>query len=152
MLVRLTTLRPRDSESHARLGELRLDLGKLEDAEASGRRAIELDAENAVARATLGYILEKRGRLQAALEQYLMAAKIRPDWPQIHVDIGFIHTLMDQLPKAEKSLRTALELDRHHVEANLKLGVVLYRLRKFREARKSFGAVLKKNPDQKNKG
>jgi tetratricopeptide (TPR) repeat protein len=62
------------------LGNLHLELGRLDTAEQEFRRVVELDAENAPARLGLARIADLRGHYHDAREGYFDALRLRPDY------------------------------------------------------------------------
>lgn len=135
------------AHTHARISELYRALGRLPEAEASAKAALAIDPRNPRALRTLGFVLQKRDDFPAALERYRAAARFRPDWCQIHVDVGFVLTLMGQRREAEKAIEHALELDRHHIEAHLKRGILYFLEDEHKRAKQHFATVLKADGD-----
>lgn len=66
---------------HDNLGNALAQQGKLEEAAAHYRLALELKPENPEAHFNLGYCLAKEGKRGEAEEEYTLALKQRPDYP-----------------------------------------------------------------------
>src|SRR4030095_17086507 len=56
-----------------------LQAGRVAEAEAATRKVLTIDSHNAEAHALLGVILDKRGVLAEAEQEYLSALRIRPN-------------------------------------------------------------------------
>jgi TolB-like protein/Flp pilus assembly protein TadD len=84
--------------------------GKLEEAAASGRKAIELDPDNFIAHWTLGRIQFSTGKLAEALESFRRVIDIKPDFYMAHSDLKQTYTGLGRLAEAEAVSRKVLEL------------------------------------------
>jgi tetratricopeptide (TPR) repeat protein len=92
--------------------------GALDAAEAHARRAIELDAADAVAYATLGEVLEARGRYVDAAEAFASAARIdpRPAWKERSTTLRDRADLM-AIPSELRTLASAATVTRAQTAA-----------------------------------
>jgi TolB-like protein/Flp pilus assembly protein TadD len=84
--------------------------GKLDEAAASGRKAIELDPDNFIAHWTLGRIQFSTGKLAEALESFQRVIDIKPDFYMAHSDLKQTYTGLGRAAEAEAVSRKVLEL------------------------------------------
>ena len=87
------------------------DCGKLQEAELSLRKAIELKPDFAEAHANLGGILHDLGKLQEAELSTRKAIEFKPNYVEAYSNLGTILNNLGKLKEAELSLRKAIELD-----------------------------------------
>ncbi len=95
----------------------------------------------------LGVALERRGRLDAALAQYVAVDRIDPNHPYANFNIGNIHLARDRLDLAETHYRRALHLVPGNKEALNNLGVVLSRTGRQQTAATYFEQAVSVDPD-----
>lgn len=62
------------------MGIVHAGAGRIEDAEAAFRRALEVDARHAIAHAELGIVLRRQGRFEEADAAYRAALELDPDY------------------------------------------------------------------------
>ena len=118
------------------------DLGKLQEAEISIRKAIELNPNFAEAYLNLGSILSDLGNLQEAETYTRQAIKLNPNSANAHSNLGNILRDLDKLKEAEISTRKAIELNPTFAEAHSNLGNILRDLGKLKEAEKSYRKAI----------
>jgi predicted O-linked N-acetylglucosamine transferase (SPINDLY family) len=99
--------------------------GRLQEAEASYRLALELNPNYAEALNNLGNVLYALGRAAEAEAQYRRTLELRPDAAVIHANLGKALAGIGQHEEAERSLRKALELQPDYAEAHNDLGKLL---------------------------
>jgi tetratricopeptide (TPR) repeat protein len=102
--------------------------GRLDEAVACFRRALELRPSHGSARGNLGLVLAKQGRLAEAVACYEQALCFEPDTAETHVNLG--NALRDQgkLDAAVARFRRATQIRPDLVEAYLALGQLHARL------------------------
>ena len=86
------------------------DLGKLQDAELSYRKAIEIKPDYAEAYSNLGNTLKDLGKLQDAELSCRKAIEMKPDIAEAHSNLGLVLIELDKREEAIKSLIKAVEL------------------------------------------
>jgi tetratricopeptide (TPR) repeat protein len=92
------------------VGSALVRLGRHEEAEASLRRAIELDPESATIRYNLGNGLVAGGRFEEAVEAYREAIRLDHDYPEAHCNLGHALLARGQFGEAAESMRRGHEL------------------------------------------
>ena len=128
-------------------GVLLKNLGKLQEAELSIRKAIEINPDYAEAHANLGNILKGLGKLQEAELFVRKAIKINPDYGTAHYNLGIILNNLGKLEEAELSTRKAIEINPDYAEAHASLSIVLNNLGKLQEAELSVRKAIEINPN-----
>ena len=76
------------------------------------------------------------------------AISLQPDYVTAHNDLGAVYMKLNQLDKAEETLRHAITLNDNWYLPKLNLGLVLNRQRKHQEAAKLLTELENKHPDQ----
>lgn len=75
---RAITLNPGVAKSHVLRGRINIELGDMENATASLKRAEEIDAQNVEAQYYLGIVAERVSMTEEAQQRYLNAARLDP--------------------------------------------------------------------------
>jgi Flp pilus assembly protein TadD len=92
--------------------------------------------------------LLQAGKYDEALEFLRRAISLQPNYVQAHNDMGAVYMKMNQLDKAEATLRHAIKLNDKWYLPQLNLGLVLNRQRKHKDAAILLTALRNNNPDQ----
>ena len=137
----------KDHQVFSNYGLILHGLGKLQEAEISIRKAIELKPNFALAHSNLGNILNDIGKFQEAELSIRKAIELKPDFALAHSNLGNILKNLGKLEEAELSTRKALELKPDFVDANSNLGAILIDLGKLKEAEKYCQKVIEIQPD-----
>jgi lipoprotein NlpI len=140
-------LRPDSAAAHNNLGNVLSDQGKLDEALAHFRRALELKPDYAEAQSNLGNVLNEQGKPDEALACYHRALELKPDYADAYIGTG---NVLKKRGKPDESLacyRRALELRPDYADAHVSLGVALYELGKLDEARACYRRALELKPD-----
>ena len=129
-------------------------LDKLDEAEQSCKKAIELKPDYAEAHYNLGVILTSLGKLKEAAESYNKAINFKAGYVDAYCNLGIVYNHLDRLEEAETNYKIAIKLNSNYVNALYNLGTLYERLKKYDEAIKKYTRVLeinKKHTDAKNK-
>ncbi|MBV8664944.1 MAG: sulfotransferase [Burkholderiaceae bacterium] len=102
---------PNDAEAHSNLALALLDLGQLDAAVASCRRALLINPNFAVAHNNLGNALRDLRQLDAAEASCRRALEIDPNLAVAHHGLGVVLRNQGRSLEAEASCRRALEID-----------------------------------------
>ena len=138
---------PEDAAAHLNLGNAFGRLGRLEDAAASYRRALDADPEFAEAHNNLGELSLECGRADEALLSYQQALRIRPDFAHAHQNLGKALVRLGRFEEAVQSCRRAIAISAGLTEAHNTLGSALVGLARPQEAIASFQRALGIDPD-----
>jgi tetratricopeptide (TPR) repeat protein len=87
------------------------------------RRAVTLDPELAWARNNLGYLLERRGDADGALEQYRAAAASNPDYTVARLNLANLLLTRGRVAEAAAAFEEVLALARAQQDAKLIAGM-----------------------------
>lgn len=90
ILERLTVEYPHLATPHANLGLIYQQQSRLDLAEKSLRRAVELGATIPMVHNQLGIVLRKTGKFNQAREQYEQALRIDPNYALAHLNLGIL--------------------------------------------------------------
>ncbi len=134
------------SGAHLKRGNRALMSGRLDDAAAAFRRAMEADPENSAPRRNLALILMRQGDAGGAIKELKAAAKVDPENVWVHVDLGNAYLGKGQGESAVRSLQRAVELDPSLVSARFNLANALISLDRWGEARPLLQEVLRFDP------
>ena len=96
--------------AHSNLGNALAGLGRLNEAEASYRRAFAADANYAEAHNNLGNVLKDLGRLDEAESSYRRAIALRPDFAEAHGNLGDVLMVQGRLGGALAETMIALAI------------------------------------------
>lgn len=147
-LQKATELLPGDAEAHYNLGNTLLLLNRLDEAEASYRRALRINPDDADAYFNLGNTLRKLGRLDKAAASYVKTLQFRPGHAEAHCNLGNILQEMGRLDEAEASYRQALEIKPSYAAAHYNLGNLLQNRNRLAEAEACYRRALQFSPDR----
>ena len=87
-----------------------LHRGRLKDAIAEYRTAIEFNPESALAHYNLGLCLSRQRELDDAIGQFQNAIVLEPDFAQAYLSLGKTLTKKKEILAAVKAIRQAIEL------------------------------------------
>ncbi len=128
-------------------GVLLKELGQLQEAETSLRKAIGLKSDIAEAHSNLGNILRALGNLQEAELSLRKAIELKPNFADAHLNLGSIFLDLGKLQDAESSLRKGIKIKPDLAEAHYNLGNVLKEFGKFQDAELSYRKAIEIKPD-----
>jgi len=115
-----------DNRVFCNYGVILQGIGKLQEAELSTRKAIELKPYCAQSHFNLGNILKDLGKLQEAELSFQKAIEINSDFAEAHSNLGNILKDLGKLQEAELSLRKAIELNPDFAMAYYSLSLINY--------------------------
>jgi protein O-GlcNAc transferase len=124
--------------------------GRLDEAIACYRRAIELKPELPEAHANLGAALKEQGRLDEAVGCYRRAIELRPELPEAHANLGAALQEQGWLDDAIVCCRRAIALKPDFPLAHNNLGTVLMEQRRLDEAIDCYRRAIDLNPNFQN--
>ena len=121
--------------------------GKIEEAEKSYKKAIELKPSFPEANYNLGNTLKNLGRLDEAEKSYKKAIELKPSFPEAYYNLGNTLKNLGRLDEAEKSYKKAIELKPDYAVAHNNLGNALYDKGELVAAIDSYKQALNVQPD-----
>lgn len=120
--------------------------GRLDEAEAHFRRAVELDPDCGAAHSNLANALREQGRLGEALTHLRRALECDPGLTEAGLNLAVVLEEQGSLEEAEARLREVLRRRPAHPVALNNLGSVLKKLGRLEEARACLQEVLARQP------
>ncbi|HEV8631621.1 MAG TPA: winged helix-turn-helix domain-containing protein [Thermoanaerobaculia bacterium] len=109
---RAMALDPQSSLAHAARASVQFVLDRdMVGAEASFRRALELDSSIPSVHRRYGYLLAANGRFPEALGHARTASELAPTSSSTFADLGWIELVAGDVAAAERDLREAVRLD-----------------------------------------
>ncbi len=129
------------------LGGILQDLGKLNEAEKTTRKAIQLNPNYSTAYSNLGNILLNLGKLNEAEKTTRKAIQLNPNNATAYSNLGSILLNLGKLNEAEKTTRKAIQLNPNYSTAYSNLGNILQDLGKLKEAEETTRKAIQLNPD-----
>ena len=139
-------LLPKDPEAHTNLGNALRARGRLEQAAARHRRAIELKGDHAEAHNNLGSVLKDLGRLDDAAMSFKAAIAIKADFPMAQDNLGVVLQALGRADEAIAAHRRALALAPDFPDAHSHLGNALRSLGRLEEAAASYRRAVMMDP------
>ncbi len=134
LLVGLAFLVPTARADALRDGKDALAAGRVDDAVAAYRNAVQATPNDAQAHLGLGLALEKKRSWQAALAEFQKASALDPRLAEPFRGVGAMQMRLGNAAGAEVAYRKAVEIDRKFPDAQLGLGDALAQLKKYDEA------------------
>jgi len=138
--------KPNYARVHNRMGTELLKTGKLAEAMAQFKQALEADPTYAGAYNNLGVTYERLGR-EEAQAQFERAIQLRPDFTHAHFNLARILMKKGRGAAAVAQLQRTILIDPNHVGALNMLGMALGRQQKFAEAQSHLERAVRLEPD-----
>jgi len=137
---------PDNARAQLRLGILLFDGGRIDEAIAHYRRALQTEPDNPDALRSLGHALYDSGRLADAIDCYRAALRLRPDLAEVHNNLGIALVRTGHLAEAMAHYEAAIRLQPGYDKPHNNLGIALLQAGRTDEAAAQFGAAVRLNP------
>ena len=141
-------LAPGRAALHRRLGNLLLEAGRMEEAEAAQLRAIALDDTSPWSYSGLSLVLERLGRTDEAIAAIEQAIGFRPSHAYFHHRLGNLLRKAQRLDDAAAAERRAIALDPGVPSFYSGLSMILEQLGQTAEAVAAIEGAVALLPDQ----
>jgi Flp pilus assembly protein TadD/lysophospholipase L1-like esterase len=138
--------KPNYARVHNRMGTELLKTGKLAEAEARFKQALEADPTYAGAYNNLGITYERMGN-EEAQAQFERAIRLMPDFTHAHFNLARVLIKKGHSAEAVVELQRTIQIDPNHVGALNMLGMALGRQQKFDEAQSHLERAVRLDPD-----
>jgi predicted O-linked N-acetylglucosamine transferase (SPINDLY family) len=135
------------AQAYLGLGAALKNQGKLDEALAAYRKAIEIEPDLVEASYNLGNALKTLGRLDEAVVAYRHTIRIRPGLLQAHCNLGNALCDQGQPDEAVAAFRQAIRIKPDHANAHLNLGSTLSEQGKIEEAVAACREAIRLRPD-----
>jgi len=109
--------------------------------------ALEVTDNNYVVHNNLGFALKKDGKVTEAVENYLAALRINPDFEMAHLNIGVILADRGDNEGAIKHYKEALRINPDYITAYINLGNARLRQGRIADAINQYSEALRLDPD-----
>jgi Flp pilus assembly protein TadD len=146
VLSLVVRLKPGSAQIHDSLGYVQYYQGKNERAEASFRRAIELDGTYPVPRSNLGVLLLNQGDLRQAIEHFQEAVKLDPASGSTYFNLANAYLEVGDREAASETYRLVIELDPDQREAQANWASLELEAGRVDPAQEMFTQILAANP------
>ncbi len=131
---------------HNNLGNALLAEGRIEEALAAFRQALELKPDYAEAHNNYGMALAKKGESEEALREFKEALRLKPKLARAHNNLGIALGKRGQLIESEAEFREALRLDPSFADAHYNLGLALDEAGDLAGAEREYRSALRSDP------
>jgi len=142
LALRAKDLAPDDPVPLFEAGKNAFHLGRNAEAAQHLRAVLALTPNFVEAKSLLGQALAGTDKAQA-IQESREAVALRPDDPQLHLNLAALLEKDGKLEQAAESLRTALKLSPNYAEAHNNLGWVLKSMGQFTEALDHFREAVR---------
>lgn len=142
VISRLLAANPRNSDAHNLLGILRDQRGQTAEAEREYRAALRFNPNSISAMANLGVLLARTKQNDEAVKIFEAVLHAVPDHPQATTNLGLLYALRGDDERAVPLLQKALAIGLETYDVRYYLGVSLYNLKRFEEAKIALNASL----------
>ena len=132
---------------HSNLGNVLLNLGRLEEAADAYAKAVDLAPNNAAVLNNLGALRRAQDRFEESEAAYLQALELDPTRGDAHNNLANLYNQMGKIEQSLKHFCEALILSPKLHSARKMLGVAYYTLGRFDEAAKVYRDWMAEEPD-----
>jgi protein O-mannosyl-transferase len=129
------------------LAATRQQLGYWRDSETLFRHALAATGDNCLARVQLGSSLYNQGQIDAAIDEFQQAIRLKPDYLQAHNDLGNALVKQERFEEAIRPFEVVVHLKPDFAEGHYNLGNALAKLGRPAEAIDEFRAAIRYAPD-----
>ncbi len=140
-------IRPQSSRVYVNLSNALYEQGKLEEAEAASRKAIEFKPDYAEAHGDLSSILLAQGKPAEAEAACRKAIELKHDLAEAHNNLGNILQAQGRPAEAEAAFRTAIELKPNLAVPHYNLGLSLRDQGKLTDAEAAYRRAIELKHD-----
>jgi len=143
-------LEPTRAINHILMGELLLNQGRNDEAEAELLQAKEMSPspnEESTIEAGLGNLEMRRERMDEAIPHYLRVAELDPAYPAIWFNLGFAHRLLGRFDEAKTYYQRAIQVDPNDVRSYSELMAIAMNQGDAQQAREIAERGVQANPD-----
>jgi tetratricopeptide (TPR) repeat protein len=91
--------------------------------------------------------LLRQGQYESGIALLVKVTEEAPSVTTAHIDLAIAYSQVNDLERAEASIKQALELNSRHPVAHNELGILYRKMGRFSEARKSYEKALALQPD-----
>ncbi|MCY7381731.1 MAG: tetratricopeptide repeat protein [Microcoleus sp. CAN_BIN18] len=122
------------------------DAGRLDEASASYKKALEFNWEDAEYHKKLAEVYVLKGEFESAIASVNFALKFKPNFAPAYLTMGNALHAQDKLEMAIEAYLQALKIQPNFAEANANLGSMYYKLGQLAQAASHYQKALVINP------
>ena len=141
---------PNSAVAHGSLGKVYYDQGRINEAIAQYRKAIELNPSEFRAYYNLGVAHEHQNRLDEAARAYKQSIQNNPRFADAYFNLANLQVRQEALSAAASTYEQMLAIYPEDIQARNNLGVVYARLERLEEAASQWQIVLELDPQNSN--
>jgi tetratricopeptide (TPR) repeat protein len=134
-----------DLQTLVQIGKCYSDLGRLDEAEETLRRAVSL-ADDAAGYYNLGFVMEQRRRAREAENYYRRALRVDPTHASANNNLAALLAESGRLVEAMEHWAAVLRVNPDHADAHANMGAALAQQGRFTEALRHLDEALRRNP------
>jgi tetratricopeptide (TPR) repeat protein len=108
---------------------------------------LKITSNNYIPHNNLGNALEKKGRTAEAIDHYIQALCIKPDYAEAHHNLGLALDKQGRTAEAIEHYLQALRIKPNYVDAHNNLAIALFHKGNIEESIAHFRKALRINPD-----
>ncbi len=132
---------------HNNLGNLLDGMNRLDEAETSFKKAIELQPKYAEAHNNLGIVQARQGEFEEAETSYRKAIELKPDYVDAYYNLAILINDFVSIEDAKIIYKKVIKLKPDHIDAHNNLGNILKKLGRLDEAETSYRKAIELKPD-----
>jgi len=126
----------------------RAQVGYWKDSESLFRHTLDVTTNNYVMYKNYGQVLESKGRLDEAIDNFRRALELSPGWAEVHDKLACALRDKGQDAEAAAEFAMALRIKPDKTEVRNRYGVSLVKIKQYDKAFEQFDKVLAKNPHE----
>ena len=140
-------LAPDSPDVHALLGDMLLDAERVEEAEASYRKALAAHPDSSTAHHKLAEVLRLQGNFDAAIVELRETLRLNPTSAAAHTDLALIFRAQDKIEDSAAEYREAIRIDPDWADAHNGFAVLLATQGRPDLAVNEFKEIVRIDPD-----
>ena len=133
--------------AHTNLGVVLAKEGRVNDAMAQYRQALQIKPDYVEARRLLAFHLANGGKVDEAITHFREALKISPKDPEAHNNLGSLLARQGKIHEALSEYREALQSNPNYADARFNLGFFLSQQGQTSEAIEQYKEAVRIKPD-----
>ena len=111
------------------------------------KHTLKHTSNNVIIHNNLGTVLGKQGRIEEAIEHYLQALRLKPDYAKAHSNLGAAYDNSGMYKEAIEAYKKAIRINPDYAEPHYNLGLAYVNSGKYKEAIEAYKQALRINPD-----
>jgi tetratricopeptide (TPR) repeat protein len=111
------------------------------------KHTLKHTSNNLIIHNNLGFALDKQGRTEEAIEHYIQALRLKPDYAEAHNNLGIALDRQGRTEEAVEHYLQALRLRPDYAQAHNNLGIALDKQGRTEEAVRHYLQALRLRPD-----